>query len=206
MFQSCHKLFSEFNCYLKLFSVFNCRPEWNLKVDTSPSEIWTGSFHSSHFFVLLRTSKKENWNKFRKMESIYVVLAHRMPYFSVLGILKYGIGWRPQNVRFENCSIWELLNVRFAKFEKCWIWEMLDLRIVWANLRKSYRIEQAWRWELTKRMGDVGYHLICHLFEAAPPSLACQSFTITGALTFSKKEPFAPELFNLILILYTDHI
>ena len=60
--------------------------------------------------------------------------------------------------------------------------------------------------ELTKRMGDVGYHLICHLFEAAPPSLACQSFTITGALTFSKKEPFAPELFNLILILYTDHI
>ena len=32
-------------------------------------------------------------------------LAHRMPYFSVLGILKYGIGWRPQNAPFENCSI-----------------------------------------------------------------------------------------------------
>ena len=32
-------------------------------------------------------------------------LAHRMPYFSVLGILKYGIGWRPQNAAFENCSI-----------------------------------------------------------------------------------------------------
>ena len=106
---------------------------------------------------------------------IYPKLAHRMPYFSVLGILKYGIGWRPQNApfencsiwemfdlriapfekcsiwelldlrnaRFENCSIWELLNVRFAKFEKCWIWQMLDLRIVWANLRKSYRFKQA---------------------------------------------------------------
>ena len=35
--------------------------------------------------------------------------------------------------------------------------------------------------------------------------MAWQSFTITGALTFSKKEPFVPELFNLILILYTDH-
>ena len=33
------------------------------------------------------------------------ILAHRMPYFSVLGILKYGIGWRPQNAPFENCSI-----------------------------------------------------------------------------------------------------
>ena len=32
-------------------------------------------------------------------------IAHRMPYFSVLGILKYGIGWRPQNAPFENCSI-----------------------------------------------------------------------------------------------------
>ena len=30
---------------------------------------------------------------------------HPMPYFSVLGILKYGIGWRPQNAAFENCSI-----------------------------------------------------------------------------------------------------
>ena len=29
------------------------------------------------------------------------VVAHRMPYFSVLGILKYGIGWRPQNAEFE---------------------------------------------------------------------------------------------------------
>ena len=33
------------------------------------------------------------------------ILAHRMPYFSVLGILKYGIGWRPQIAPFENCSI-----------------------------------------------------------------------------------------------------
>ena len=32
-------------------------------------------------------------------------IAHRMPYFSVLGILKYGIGWRPQIAPFENCSI-----------------------------------------------------------------------------------------------------
>ena len=52
--------------------------------------------------------------------------------------------------------------------------------------------------DLTKRMGDVGYHLVCQLFEAAPPSLACQAFTITGALTISV-------LFNLIPILYTDH-
>ena len=35
----------------------------------------------------------------------YETLAHRMPYFSVLGILKYGMGWRPQIAPFENCSI-----------------------------------------------------------------------------------------------------
>ena len=34
-----------------------------------------------------------------------MLIAHRMPYFSVLGILKYGIGWQPQNAKFENCSI-----------------------------------------------------------------------------------------------------
>ena len=55
-------------------------------------------------------------------------LAHRMPYFSVLGILKYGIGWRPQIAPFENCSIWELLHLRIAPFENRSIWELLHLR------------------------------------------------------------------------------
>ena len=40
-----------------------------------------------------------------QVSRVYNMLAHRMPYFSVLGILKYGIGWRPQNAPFENCSI-----------------------------------------------------------------------------------------------------
>ena len=48
--------------------------------------------------------------------------------------------------------------------------------------------------ELTKRMGDVGYQL----FEAAPPSLASQAFTITGTITFSDKETIAPELFPIL--------
>ena len=30
--------------------------------------------------------------------------------------------------RFENCSIWEMLDLRIAPFEKCSIWEMLHLR------------------------------------------------------------------------------
>ena len=98
MLQSYHKLFSEFNCYLKLFSVFNCRPEWNLKVDTSPSEIWTGSFHSSHFFVLLRVSKKENWNEFRKMESICMYMYIRLySMFLILSLL--GDLWHKMIIR-----------------------------------------------------------------------------------------------------------
>ena len=66
--------------------------------------------------------------------------AHRMPYFSVLGILKYGIGWRPQNAPFENCSIWEMFDLRIAPFEKCSIWEMLHLRNV--------RFENCFIWEM----------------------------------------------------------
>ena len=67
-------------------------------------------------------------------------IAHRMSYFSVLGILKYGIGWRPQNAPFENCSIWEMFDLRIAPFEKCSIWEMLHLRNV--------RFENCFIWEM----------------------------------------------------------
>ena len=76
----------------------------------------------------------------RGTKEVTMRIAHRMPYFSVLGILNYGIGWRPQNAAFENCSIWELLHLRIAPFEKCSIWELLHLRNV--------EFEKCWIWEL----------------------------------------------------------
>ena len=51
-----------------------------------------------------------------------------MPYFSVLGMLKYGKGWRPQIAEFENCRVWEMQNLRNAEFENCKTWELQDLR------------------------------------------------------------------------------
>ena len=102
----------------------------------------------------IKTDVDENFWQICDSGSL-VRLAHRMPYFSVLGILKYGIGWRPQNAPFENCSIWEMFDLRIAPFEKCSIWEMFDLRIapfekcsIWEmfNLRNA-RFENCWIWE-----------------------------------------------------------
>ena len=97
------------------------------------------------------------------------ILAHRMPYFSVLGILKYGIGWRPQNAAFENCSIWELLHLRNARFENCSIWEMLNLRnagfencYIWELLYlRNARFEKRRIWE------TWGWRQILHFEKAA---------------------------------------
>ena len=47
-------------------------------------------------------------------------------HFSVLGMLKYSIGWRP---KIENSRIWGSPNLRIAEFENRKTWELQDLRI-----------------------------------------------------------------------------
>ena len=85
-----------------------------------------------------------------------------MLHFSVLGMLKYSIGWRPQKDPIEKRSDWEKIRLRKDLIEKRFDWEKIRLRKDSIEKRSNWEkiqlriasIETSLDWEKT-RMGNA---------------------------------------------------